>query len=144
MSSLSDVYRDVIPLPITVDSYKACSINDDTLLLRCHSFLSVFVTNVTYGRTASKVHQLVKHNLLQLVTLQGTELCDGDKPKDAFAPSQDCYDDSINKQLLETGRSECLGQYDCVTSVPTLPLTSECDGKRREMRVEYSCGEHGA
>ena len=64
MSSLSDVYRDVIPLPITVDSHKACSISDDTLLLRCHSFLSVFVTNVTYGRTASKVHQLVKHNLL--------------------------------------------------------------------------------
>ena len=58
MSSLSDVYRDVIPLPITVDSHKACSINDDTLLLRCHSFLSVFVTNVTYGRTASKVYSI--------------------------------------------------------------------------------------
>ena len=60
VSSLSDVYRDVIPLALTVDSHKACSINEDTLLLRCHSFLSVFVTNVTYGRTASKVRSINK------------------------------------------------------------------------------------
>ena len=76
-----------------------------------------------------------------LLTLQGTVLCDGDKPKDAFAPSQDCYDDSVNTELLGTLRAECRGQYDCVTTVPTLALTSECDGKRREIRVQYSCGQ---
>ena len=68
-------------------------------------------------------------------------LCDGDKPKDAFAPSQDCYDDDVNTQLLESGRAECRGRYDCVTTVATLPLSQECDGKRREIRVQYSCGE---
>ena len=68
-------------------------------------------------------------------------LCDGDKPKDAFAPSQDCYDDTVNTQLLESGRAECRGRYDCLTSVPTLPLSQECDGKRREIRATYSCGE---
>ena len=105
------------------------------------------MTNVTYGRTAAKVGQFftVKcSSVTLLLTLQGTVLCDGDKPKDAFAPSQDCYDDNVNTELLGTLRVECRGRYDCVTTVPTLPLTSECDGKRREIRVQYSCGQYKA
>ena len=79
--------------------------------------------------------------LLYLLKLQGTVLCDGDKPKDAFAPSQDCYDDNVNTELLGSLREECRGRYDCVSTVPNLALTSECDGKRREIRVQYSCGQ---
>ena len=35
----------------------------------------------------------------------------------------------------------CLGQHDCVTPVPTLPLSTQCEGKRREIKVDYICGQ---
>ena len=116
--------REVISLPITVDNYKQCSVSGDELNLRCNSFLNIHIANVTYGRTASKKK----------------ELCDGDKPDDSFAPTQDCYDADTDKLLLNIWRAECRGLFECVTEVPTLPLSPICDGKRREMIVEYFCG----
>ena len=67
-------FRDVIPLPISVDGHKACSVNEDILHLRCHSFLSIFVTNVTYGRTASKVNLIGDYFHLWLQCLYFREL----------------------------------------------------------------------
>ena len=75
ISLVTNTCRDVIPLPITIDSHKACSINDDSLLLRCHSFLSVYVTNVTYGRTAAKVEPPMSFLLNSLKNVYFRGLC---------------------------------------------------------------------
>ena len=109
-----------------------------------HSSVSSSPMSPTEGQH-QRCRQSPTVNIIKLlITIdQGTELCNGDKPKDAFAPSQDCYDDAVHRELLEAWREDCRGRYDCVTSVPTRPLSPECDGKRREMRAEYICGELG-
>ena len=53
------------------------------MFLSCPTFLSIYFTNVTYGRLAGA----------------GKKLCDGDKPKDIKKPSQDCFDDAINEEV---------------------------------------------
>lgn len=117
--------RELINLPLPVDKFHQCSINDETLVLQCDSFLNVFVTNVTYGREKTN----------------GLTLCDGDFQPDIAKPSMDCFDDSRNQEMRENLRNECNGLHECRYLVPTLPLPSACDGKRREVRVEYLCGK---
>ena len=74
--------------------------------LDCHSFLNVHVKETSYGRS----------------TINGKKLCNGQKPDDSFAPSEDCFDAIVEKNITKELRDECAGQYECTWTVPTFYL----------------------
>ena len=102
-----------------------CALNSEEIELQCHTFLSVYIKSVTYGRNSTL----------------GKELCDGEKPKDSKAPALSCYDEDFNWSLLSDLDTLCLGRFNCSYLIPTVPLDPVCDGISRELRVEYLCGE---
>ena len=69
------------------------------------------------------------------------ELCDGASPPDSKAAPLDCYDETINQELLTTARDLCRGHFNCSQEVPTLILSPACDGLKREYKIEYLCGK---
>ena len=117
--------REYHPIPIPVDVEEECGLDSEELPLKCHSFLSIYIYNVTYGRGPGK------------------ELCDGDKPQDSFKPTGDksCYDEAKDTEVSIELKSECHGQFECTYTIPTLILDSACEGMRRELRLEYICGK---
>ena len=116
--------REIISLPITSQKFSQCSLNEEILNLGCHSFLNVYVKDVTYGRNASN----------------GFSLCGGSKTADILAPNEDCYDDTINSNLLNQIRSTCNGHHGCSPMIPSLSLSSACEGKRKEAVATFLCG----
>ena len=116
--------RQLVPLPKSSIKHSQCSIDGDILSLSCHSFETVFVTNLTYGRSAER----------------GKDLCGGTKPPDDYEVPRDCFDESVNRALINSTRALCTGQYECQQEVPTFPLQAVCDGKHREIMTEYICG----
>ena len=116
-----------LPIAIPLEPVKTCVLDSENIILTCKSFMSVYVTDVTYGRNSSTAKVL----------------CDGEKPPDSKSlGSGTCYDDNHNAHLLHNIAVECHGQYNCSYNVPTVPLTTSCDGLKREVRVEHICGEH--
>ena len=119
-----DGVKEHVPLPIEIPPNKLCALDAETVTLSCHSFLRVYITSVSYGRNSSS----------------GSNLCDGEK-SDKSLGSGSCYNEDYNKQLLREISLDCHGKFNCTFKVPTLPLTEDCDTLKRELRVEYICGE---
>ena len=117
--------REYRPIAIGQEPERMCALNSEEIELRCHTFLSVYLQRVTYGRNSST----------------GKELCDGEKPKDKKAPALNCYDEDFNLNLLTELDYLCLGQFNCSFTIPTVPLDPVCDGLSREVRIEYLCGK---
>ena len=117
--------KDYEPIPFTVDIEETCAVNADEITLTCYSFLGVYIQNVTYGRGS------------------GNEICDGKKPKDNKGPSpgNSCYNETIDTIITEELKQECHGSYTCQYTVPTFLLDVSCDGMKRELRLEYTCGK---
>ena len=46
--------REYHPIPIPVDVEEECGLDSEELPLKCHSFLSIYIYNVTYGRGPGK------------------------------------------------------------------------------------------
>ena len=69
-----------------------CALNSEEIELKCHTFLSVYIKSVTYGRNSTL----------------GKELCDGEKPRDKKAPALSCYDENFNLNLLSDLDNVCL------------------------------------
>lgn len=116
--------REHLPLGFPVDKSDACFLNGEEMLLSCNTFLNIYPTKVTYGRSAGN----------------RKELCGGDSPDDTRAPPMDCYDLDINQQLLNSSRDACRGHFNCSQEVPTLILDPACDGMKREFKIQYMCG----
>ena len=117
--------KEYLPIAIGLQPEKMCALNSEEIELRCHTFLSIYIKSVTYGRNSTL----------------GKELCDGEKPKDSKAPALSCYDEDFNWSLLSDLDTLCLGHFNCSYLIPTVPLDPVCDGISRELRVEYLCGE---
>ena len=117
--------REVISQPIPIDQYQQCSVNGEDIKLECHSFLNVYIKDTSYGRLA----------------INGKKLCDGQKPEDSFAPSEDCFDALVEKNITKELRDECAGQYKCTWTVPTFYLSPACEGKMIELRTNFICGK---
>ena len=113
-----------LPIPIPMDRNKICTLDSEDVMLTCHSFLRIYVTAVTYGRDSAT----------------GRELCDGEKPNGKSLGSGTCYNETHNAKLENDFAFECHGTYNCTFYVPTVPLSPDCDGLRREVRTEYICG----
>ena len=94
------------------------------MTVSCDSFLNIYPTRVSYGRSAESKR----------------EVCGGARPDDSRAPAVDCYDETINLQLLNSSRDICRGEFNCSLQVPTLILSPACDGMKREYKIEYICG----
>ena len=110
-----------------MEPFKTCALDSEEVTLTCHSFLSIYVTKVSYGRDSST----------------GREVCGGDKPNDFKSlGSGTCYDEAYNSQLLEEIASECHGTFNCTYYIPTTPLTQDCDGLRREVKINHTCGNN--
>ena len=117
--------REYRPIAIGQEPERLCALNSEEIELRCHTFLSVYLQSVTYGRNST----------------MGKELCDGEKPKDKKAPALNCYDEDFNLNLLSELDYLCLGHFNCTFVIPTVPLDPVCDGLSREVRIEYLCGK---
>ena len=105
---------------------KICAVNEDEINLKCHSFLSIYLTKVWYGRNQSS----------------GRVICDGDKPDDNQSPNVDCFLETYNNELKEDISAACNTEFYCNFTIPTVPIISACDGMIREARVEYICGRN--
>ena len=117
--------REELPIAFPVASHHQCAVNADLLSLSCPSFLSVFPLSLSYGRNASL----------------GKSLCDGEHAEDDKAPFTSCYEEAVNSEVLASLREVCAGQSSCSQQVPTVLLQSGCDGMRRELRLEFTCGQ---
>ena len=102
-----------------------CLVNEEQLEIKCSSFLDIYVSKVSYGRTFAAAKQL----------------CDGDKPDDTTAPDKDCLDEAVQTNVMTHAKSVCHGKATCEMKVPSLPLDPVCDGLKRELRIEHICGE---
>ena len=118
--------REYHPTAFPVASHHQCAVNADLLSLSCPTFLSVFPLSLSYGRNAS---------------LKKT-LCDGAHGDDDKAPLESCYDETVNREMLASVRSVCAGQSVCSHQVQTEVLQPACDGLRRELRLEFTCGQY--
>ena len=118
--------REYHPIPIPMTPEKICAVNEDEINLKCHSFLSIYLTKVWYGRNQSS----------------GRVICDGDKPDDNQSPNVDCFLETYNNELKEDISAACNTEFDCNFTIPTVPIISACDGMKREARVEYICGRN--
>ena len=114
--------KEFLPIAIPQDTVKNCLMDAEQLTLKCHSFMNIFIKNLTYGRD----------RLAQKL------LCDGEK-KDNFAPVDSCFEDDVHQNLTELLRQQCHGHFECSLPVPTYVLTG-CDGMRRELKLEHLCG----
>ena len=118
--------REHWPIPLPIEPNNVCYLDSEVAVLTCHSFLKVYVTNVTYGRDSATAK----------------ELCDGDKPNDFQSlGSGTCYNETYNDILRNEMAIHCHGSYNCSYEIQTVPLTSDCNGLRRETRIEYICGK---
>ena len=112
------------PLPIPMTPEKICTIDSENVDLKCPSFLDIYITKIVYGRNQST----------------GKVICDGEKPNDFQQPNGDCFDETYNNQLRLEMAEACHGIHNCNYTIPTVPLTSVCDGLKREVKIEYICG----
>ena len=105
----------------------SCAIEGETLKLQCHSFLTLYIQNASYGRSADN---------------GGRTLCNGTKGEDskAVAANQDCLDEA---GITTEAREACHGQSSCSLSVTDNMslLGSVCIGLKRELRTNYICGK---
>ena len=123
----ADGVQEHLPIPIGLEPYNQCAVSEDEMSITCSSFLSIYITEVSYGRDSATKR----------------EMCGGDSPSDFQSlGSGTCYDDAYNSQLQGEIASECHGTYNCTFHVPTTPLTEDCDGLKREIKVNYTCGEY--
>ena len=114
-----------LPIPIPMERNRICTLDSEDVMLTCNSFLRIYVTGVTYGRDSAT----------------GKELCDGEKPNGNSLGSGTCYNETHNEKLRGDLGAECHGTYNCTYYIPTVPLTPDCDGLRREVRTEFICGK---
>ena len=122
----SEGRREYLPLSIPLLTDSLCAVNSEEIFPVCPTFLNIYITNVTYGRSSEA----------------GKKLCDGNKPKDIKKPSQDCFDETINQAVKDVLVQGCHGGFNCSVTIPTIPFgINDCDGMKREARVEYICGE---
>ena len=120
-----DGVREHWPMAIPLAPTEICALDSEDVQLLCHSFLSIYVDGVTYGRDS----------------ITGKELCGGDKPNDFQSlGSGTCYNETYNNQLKTELALECHGAYNCSYHIETVPLTSDCNGLRREVKIQYMCG----
>ena len=97
----------------------------ESLDLKCHSFLSVYIQSSSYGRTLAN----------------GQALCDGARPADRTSPGADCLE---SQQMLQHTRSLCHGQASC--EVPVAGDMADFTGcmlpeLQRELRTNHICGK---
>ena len=117
--------REHLPLGFPVENNEGCFLNGDLAQLSCHSFLNIYPTKLTYGRAAAAKK----------------ELCGGASPPDSKAAPLDCYEETINQEMLTTASDLCRGHFNCSLEVPTIILSPACDGLKREYKIEYLCGK---
>ena len=117
--------RDFFPKAIGLEPHKLCAINSEDVEIKCHSFLSIFIENFSYGRNATN----------------GKELCDGEKKKDSKAPAMNCFNETFEMEVITELEDLCHGEFQCTYTIPTVPLDPICDGMKREARIEFSCGK---
>ena len=102
--------------------------------IKCHSFLSVYLKTITYGRNYTNEKKL----------------CDGEKPDDSKGVDSEtdyCLRSRKNWTKL---KNLCHGESSCMIPVsadmdatwkPEKQFGTACNGLKRELRVEHICGE---
>ena len=109
-----------------MEPHRECGLDSEAVTLSCPSFLSIYITQISYGRDSSTKR----------------ELCGGYKPSDSKSlGSGTCYNEAFNSQLLADMAFECHGTFNCTFIVPTVPLSTDCDGLRREVKINHTCGK---
>ena len=126
--------RDFEPKIFEQEIDNSCNIEGENIKIQCHSFLSVYLKTISYGRNYTNEKKL----------------CDGEKPDDSKGV------DSESDYCLRTlknwrkWKNLCHGESSCL-----IPVTADqdsnwasqhhfdaaCNGLKKEMRVEHICGE---
>ena len=117
--------RDFVPNIFEFNPVKSCALVEESVELKCHTFLSVYVQTATFGReTANK-----------------RNLCDGQKESDRGFPSTDCLETAETLKLV---RQKCHGKYECTVRADYLMADfTGCmpDSLLRELRTNHICGK---
>ena len=117
--------REFAPNIFEIDPVKSCALVGESVELKCHTFLSVYVQTATFGReTANK-----------------KKLCDGQKENDRGFPSTDCLETAETLKLV---RQACQGKSECTFRADyTMADFTGCmsDSLLRELRTDHICGK---
>lgn len=116
---------DFVPNIFEMEPESSCALVGETVTLKCHSFLSVYVQSTSFGRTGSNAR----------------ELCDGGKDPDRVEPGKDCLE---KEDVLQQVRTLCHGKPGC--SVPVEHTMADFTGcmaadLKRELRTSHICGK---
>ena len=111
---------------------QACNIEGETMEIKCHSFLSIYVRQGMYGRNYTNEKKL----------------CDGEKPDDL--KGVDSEGDFCLRHLNWPARKNCHGESICIVPVTgdmdkdwTDKFDLQCAPLKKELRVDYICGMFG-
>ena len=122
--------RDYEPIRFPQKVEKSCNLQEETMRIKCHSFLSIYIKQTSYGRKFANEKKL----------------CDGQKPDDVKGVIDET--NFCERPMGEDFVSQCQGGDYCV-----IPVTGDMDSNwpktfdlscallRKELRVEYICGE---
>ena len=121
--------RDFEPKVFEQEVAKVCNIEGETMEIKCHSFLSVYVRKVMYGRNYTNEKKL----------------CDGEKPDDS--KGVDAESDFCLRTFVGPVRQDCHGEPSCIVLVTdemdkgwTKQFDLQCAPLKKELRVDYICG----
>ena len=118
-----DGTRNYAPTVFELEPSSVCSVHGEVVDLKCHTFLSIYIQNATFGRKFSNLK----------------EMCKGNMEPDTKGPDSDCIEHEV---VTEKTRAACHGKSSCAVSVePNMTqLGSACDGLKREYNLNYTCG----
>ena len=117
--------REFAPNIFEIDPVKSCALVGESVELKCHTFLSVYVQTATFGRETAKKKKL----------------CDGQKENDRGFPSTDCLETAETLKLV---RRACQGKSECTVRADYLMADfTDCmsDSLLRELRTNHICGK---
>ena len=126
--------RDFEPKIFPQEIENSCGIEGENIEIKCHSFLSVYLKTITYGRNYTNEKKL----------------CDGEKPDDSKAVDSETDYCLRSRKNWKKWKSLCHEESSCLIPV-TADMDSDwqsqfhfdaaCNGLKRELRVEHICGK---
>ena len=126
--------RDFEPKVFPQEIENSCNIEGENMKIKCHSFLSVYLKTIVYGRNYTNEKKL----------------CDGDNPDDSKGVDSETDYCLRSRKNWRSIKDLCHGESSCLIPVAAdmdsawqtkYHFGAACNGLKRELRVEHICGK---
>ena len=122
--------RDYLPTEFPQEVEESCNIQGETMRIKCHSFLNIYIRQTSYGRDFANEKKL----------------CDGERPDDIKGVNDESS--FCKRHMGDDIVDQCQGDDYCIIPVTgdmdrswPKKLDTTCALLKKELRVDYICGE---